>query len=121
MVKLSRFVPEKICETLTYLKYSNPLYSDIQIDEDNIMKLLVNDSTEEIPIALDGVHQGNGSKVNDTTIENEKEIVNPLQKYQQQTCESLVVNNGIHEIEPREGLLRKKIIFDQNYEELAFP
>ena len=118
---LSRFVPEKICETLTYLKYSKPLYSDIQIDENNIMKLLVNDCTEEIPIALDGIHQSNGSKVNDTTIENEKEIINPLQKYQQQTSESLIVNNSIHEIELGESLLRKKIIFDQNYEELAFP
>ena len=118
---LSRFVPEKICEILTYLKYSNPLCSDVQIDEDNIMKLLVNDSTEEIPIALNVVHQGNGSKANDTTTENEKEIINPLQKYQQQTSESLIVNNSIHEIELGESLLRKKIIFDQNYEELAFP
>ena len=32
------------------------------------MKLLVTDCTDEISIALDGVHEGNGSKVNDTTI-----------------------------------------------------
>ena len=100
---LIRFVPEKICEALTYLKHSNPLYSNIHIDEDNIMRLLVNDCTEEIPIPLDGVHEGNGSKVNDTTIEDEEEIVNPLQKYQQQASESLVVNNNIHEVAPEEG------------------
>ena len=52
---------EKICVALTYWKYNNPLYSDIQIDEDNIMKLLVTDCTEEIPIALDGVYEGNQS------------------------------------------------------------
>ena len=43
------------------------------------MKLLVTDCTEEIPIALDGVHEGNGFKVSDTTIEDETEIGNPLQ------------------------------------------
>ena len=32
------------------------------------MKLLVTDCTDEISKALDGVHEGNGSKVNDTTI-----------------------------------------------------
>ena len=31
------------------------------------MKLLVTDCTKQIPIALDGVHEDNGSKVNDTT------------------------------------------------------
>ena len=67
--------PEKICEALTYLKYNNPLYNDIQIDEGNIMKLLVTNCTEEIPIALDGVHEGNGSKVNDTTIEDEEDKI----------------------------------------------
>ena len=113
--------PEKICEALTYLKYNNPLYSDIQIDEDNIMKSLVTDCIEEIPIALDDVHEGNGSKVNDTTIEDEEEISNPLQNYQQQASESLVVNNKIPEIAPGEGLLIRKIIFDQNCEKLAFP
>ena len=46
------------------------------------MKLLVTDCTEEIHIALDGVHDGNGSKVNDTAIEDEEEIANPLQNYQ---------------------------------------
>ena len=85
------------------------------------MKLLVTDCTEEIPIAFDGVHEGNGSKVNDTTIEDEEEIANPLQNYRQQASESLVVNNNIHEIVPGEGLLTKKILFDQNGEELAFP
>ena len=95
---------EKICLALTYLKYNNPLYSDIQIDEDNIMKLLVTDCTEEIPIALAGVHKGNGPKVNDTTIK----IANPLQNYQQQAIESLVVDNNTYEIAPREGLLAKK-------------
>ena len=89
--------PEKICEALTYLKHNNPFYSDIQIDEDNIMKLLITDCTEEIPVALDGVHESNGSNVNDTTIEDEEEIANPLQNYQQQASESLVVNNNIHE------------------------
>ena len=69
--------PERICEALTYSKYNNPLYSDIQIDEDNIMKLLATNCTEEIPIALDDVHEGNGSKVNDTNIEDEEEIANP--------------------------------------------
>ena len=43
------------------------------------MKLLVTDCTKEIPIALDSVHEGNGFKVNDTTIEDEKEIANLLQ------------------------------------------
>ena len=85
------------------------------------MKLLVTDCTEEIPIALHGVHKGNGSKVNDTTIEDEEAIANPLQNYQQQASESLAVNNNIHEIAPGEGLLTKKILFDQNCEELAFP
>ena len=101
--------PEKICEVLTYLKYNNPLYSQIQIDEDNIMTLLVTNCTEEIPIALDGVHEGNGSKVNDTNIGDDEEIANPLQNYQLQASESLVVNNNIHEIAPWEGLLTKKI------------
>ena len=73
------------------------------------MKLLVTDCTEEIPIAFDGVHEGDGSKVNDTTIEDEEEIANPLQNYRQQASESLVVNNNIHEIAPGEGLLTKKI------------
>ena len=59
------------------------------------MKFLVTDCTEEIPIALAGVHESNGSKVNDTTIEDEEEIANPLQNYQQQASESLVVNNNI--------------------------
>ena len=113
--------PEKICEVLTYLKYNNPLYSDIQIDGDNIMKLFVTDCSGEIPRAPHGVHEGNGSKVNHTTIEDEEEIANPLQKYQQQASESLVVNNSIYEIETGEGLLTKKIIFDQNCKELAFP
>ena len=63
---------------LAYFKYNNPFYSDIQIDEDNITKLLVTDSTEEISVALDGVHQGNGSKVNNIVIEDEEEIANPL-------------------------------------------
>ena len=62
------------------------------------MKLLVTDCTEEIPIAVDGVHEGNGSKGNDTTIEDEEEIANPSQNQQQQASESLVVNNNIHEI-----------------------
>ena len=113
--------PEKICEALTYLKHNNPLYSDIQIDEDNIMKLLITDCTKEIPVALDGVHESNGSNVNDTTIEDEEEIANPLQNYQQQASESLVVNNNIHETAPGEGLLTKKILFDQNCEKLTFP
>ena len=65
-------------------KYNNLLYSDNQTDEDNIMKLLVTDCIEEIPIALDGVHEGNGSKVTDTTIEDEEKIANKLQNYQQQ-------------------------------------
>ena len=99
---------EKICLALTYLKYNNPLYSDIQIDEDNIMKLLVTDCTEEIPIALAGVHEGNGPKVNDTTIKDEEEIANPLQNYQHQAIESLVVDNNTYEIAPGEGLLAKK-------------
>ena len=95
--------------TLTYLKYNNPLYTDIQIDEDNIRTLLVIDCTERIPIARDGVHEGNGPKVKDTTIEDEEEIANPLQNYQQQESESLVVNNKIHEVAPREVLRTKKI------------
>ena len=101
--------PERICELLTYFKYNNSLYSHIQIDEDNIMKLLVTNCTEEIPIALDGVHEGNGSKVNDTNIRDVEEIANPLQNYQLQASESLVVNDNIHEIAPWEGLLTKKI------------
>ena len=56
-------------------KYNNLLYSDNQTDEENIMKLLVTDCIEEIPIALDGVHEGNGSKVNDTTIEDEEDEI----------------------------------------------
>ena len=43
------------------------MYSVIEIDENNKMKLLVTDCTKQIPIALDGVHEDNGSKVNDTT------------------------------------------------------
>ena len=65
-------------------KYNNLLYSDNQTDEENIMKLLVTDCIEEIPIALDGAHEGNGSKVTDTTIEDEEKIANKLQNYQQQ-------------------------------------
>ena len=72
------------------------------------MRVLGTDCTEEIPIARDGVHVGNGSKVNDATIEDEKEIAYPLQNYQQQASESLVVNNNIHDIAPGEGLLTKK-------------
>ena len=72
------------------------------------MKLLVTDCTEKILIALDGIHEGYGSKVNDTTIEDEEEIANPLQNYQQQASESLVLNNCIHEIATGEGLLTKK-------------
>ena len=69
------------------------------MDEDSIMELLVTDCTEEIPIALHGVHEGNGSKVNDTTIEDEEKIANLL-NYQQQASESLLVNNNIEEIAP---------------------
>ena len=98
---------------MTYLKYDNPLYSDIEIDEDSIMELLVTDCTEEIPIALHGVHEGNGSKVNDTTIEDEEKIANLL-NYQQQASESLLVNNNIEEIAPARFDDKKKIIFDQN-------
>ena len=85
------------------------------------MKLLVTDCTKEIPIALDGVHEGNGSEVNYTTVEDEEEIVNPLQNYRQQESESLLVNNNIHEIAPVEVFLTKKILFDKNCKELAFP
>ena len=84
------------------------------------MKLLVTDCTEQIQIALDSVHEGNGSKVNYIIIDGEEEIANPLQNYQQQANKSLVVNNNIHKIAPRDGLLTKKILFDQNCEELAF-
>ena len=94
---------------LTYLKYNNPLYIDIQIDEDNIMELLVIDCTEKIPIARGGVHEGNGPKVKDTTIEDEEEISNRLQNYQQQESESLVVNDKIHQVAPQEVLQTKKI------------
>ena len=113
--------PEKICGALTYLKYNNPLCSDVQIDDDNIMKLLVTDCTKETPIAIDGVHESNGSKVNDSGVEDEEEIANPLQNYQQQERESLVVINNIKEVASGEGLLTKKNLFDQNWEELAFP
>ena len=98
---------------MTYLKYDNPLYSDIEMDEDSIMELLVTDCTKEIPIALHGVHEGNGSKVNDTTIEDEEKIANLL-NYQQQASESLLVNNNIEEIAPARFDDKKKIIFDQN-------
>ena len=98
---LGRFVVKRFV-------WHNPLYSDIQIDEDNMMKLLVTDCTEEIPIALAGVHEGNGPKVNDTTIKDEEEIANPLQNYQHQAIESLVVDNNTYEIAPGEGLLAKK-------------
>ena len=81
--------PEKFYETLTYLKCNYQLYSDFQIDEDNILQLLVNVCTEEIPVALDDVHEDNGSKVNDTAIEDEEEISNPLQNYQQQVSKLL--------------------------------
>ena len=72
------------------------------------MKLLVTDCTEEILIALDGIHEGYESKVNDTAIEDEEEIANRLQNYQQQTSESLALNNNIHEIATGEDLLTKK-------------
>ena len=101
--------PEKICGALTYLKYNNPLCSDVQIDDNNIMKLLVTDCTKETPIEIDGVHESNGSKVNDSSVEDEEEIVNPLQNYQQQERESLVVINNINEVASGEGLLTKKI------------
>ena len=104
MVKLKK----KMIEGINTFKYDDPLYSDIQIDEDNIMELLVTDCTEEIPIALDGVHEGNGSKVNGTTIEDEEEIASLFQNYQQQASESLLVNDSIHEIAPGEGLLTKR-------------
>ena len=85
------------------------------------MTLLVTNCTEEIPIALDGgIHEGIGSKVNDTTTGDEEEIANPLPNYQLQASESLVVNNNIHEIAPWEGLLTKKNQFGQNCEELGF-
>ena len=73
------------------------------------MELLVIDCTEKIPIARGGVHEGNGPKVKDTTIEDEEESANPLQNYQQQESESLVVNNKIHEVAPWEVLWTKKI------------
>ena len=113
--------PEKICGVLTYLQYNNPLCSDVQIDDDNIVKLLVTDCTKETPIAIDGVHESNGSKVNDSSVEDEEEIANPLQNYQQQERESLAVINNINEVASGEGLLTKKNLFDQNWEELAFP
>ena len=53
------------------------------------MKLLLANCTEEIPTALDEVHEGNGSKVNDTAIEDEEEISNPIQNYQQQATKLL--------------------------------
>ena len=99
--------PEKICGALTYLQYNNPLCSDVQIDDDNW--------------TIDGVHESNGSKVNDSGVEDEEEIANPLQNYQQQERESLVVINNINEVASGEGLLTKKNLFDQNWEELAFP
>ena len=74
------------------------------------MKLLVTDCTQETLITLDGIHEGYGSKVNDTTIEDEEEIANRLQNYQQQACESLALNNNIHEIATGEGLLTKKTL-----------
>ena len=87
--------PEKICGALTYLQYNNPLCSDVQIDDDNW--------------TIDGVHESNGSKVNDSGVEDEEEIANPLQNYQQQERESLVVINNINEVASGEGLLTKKI------------
>ena len=61
-VSLDQVRPKKICEALTYLKYNYQLYSDFQIDEDNILQLLVTVCTEEIP--------------NDTAIEDENELSN---------------------------------------------
>ena len=55
------------------------------------------------------MHEGNRSKLNDTTIEDAEGIANPLQNYQQQASESLAVNNNIHEIAPGEVLLTRKI------------
>ena len=60
-------------------------------------------------------------QVIDTTIEDEQEIANLLQNYQQQASESLIVNNNIHQIVHGEGLLTKKVLFNQNCGELAFP
>ena len=73
------------------------------------MNVLVTDCTEKIPIALNGAHVGNSSKVNATIIEDEEEITNPLQNYQEISSESLVINNNIHKIETGKGLLTKKL------------
>ena len=87
------------------------------------MKLLVTDCIEEIPISLDDVHDNSTAwcTSNWHCYWGWRRIANLLQNYQQQASESLIVNNNIHEIVHGEGLLTKKVLFNQNCGELAFP
>ena len=46
--------PKKIYKTLTYSRYNNILYSDIEIDKNSLIRLLVTDFNEDTPIAIEG-------------------------------------------------------------------
>ena len=119
---MSQFDQKKIFEALKYLRNNNPLYSDIEIDKNSLLRLLSTDFTDDIPITLEERtrHENHNSR-NENILEDKEEIENTLQKYQHLASESLVVNNDIYEIAPGEGFSTKRILYDENYEQLAFP
>ena len=99
------------------------LYDDIEINEMDLTDISIPERSAE---------ESGGEVVNDcavdnldTAVHNEEENnennSNPLTKYKQPRRESLIVNNNIFEIAPGEGLSTKKIMHDNNCEELAFP
>ena len=87
------------------MKNNNPLYSNI---ENSSMMLLVTDFTEDTPITLEEEtsHENHNSET-ENSLEDQKEIRNPLQNYQQSASKSLVVNKNIHEIVPGEDFSTK--------------
>ena len=96
---MSQFDQKKIFEALKYLRNNNPLYSDIEIDKNSLLRLLSTDFTDDIPITLEERtrHENHNSR-NENILEDKEEIENTLQKYQHLASESLVVNNDIYEL-----------------------
>ena len=113
--------PEKIYETLTYLKCNNFLYSDIEIDEINL-------TNQSMPLrsAEESWNEGDNDYIGDNLdpavlCEKEKNGKNLdlLNYYKQETSESLIVNNNISEISSGEGL-NEKVLYCNNSKELCF-
>ena len=97
------------------------MYSNIEIDKISLLRLLATDFTDDVPTTLEerNRHENHNSKT-ENSLEDQEQIENPLPNFQYSASGSLVVNN-IYEIAPGEGFSMKRILYDENCEQLAFP